>query len=104
MNLPLSASSKAVQHRAMAVSAHPSPSLTYSMFPPLSVHHPLSWLQLHGVVLHSQSHENTGHGNFTESVTIPTTGTYTLSIVVTSIFGINNGATLNPFTTNIKAT
>ncbi|KAG9030642.1 hypothetical protein FRB95_003657 [Tulasnella sp. JGI-2019a] len=59
---------------------------------------PLAFFNLH------QSHENTGHGNFTESVTIPTTGTYTLSIVVTSIFGINNGATLNPFTTNIKAT
>ncbi|KAG9004312.1 hypothetical protein FRB94_006804 [Tulasnella sp. JGI-2019a] len=45
---------------------------------------PIGFFDLH------PSHENTGHGSFTESVSIPKAGTYTLTAVITSIVGVGH--------------
>ncbi|KAG9012007.1 hypothetical protein FRB94_006807 [Tulasnella sp. JGI-2019a] len=45
---------------------------------------PLAFLNLH------ESQENTNHGAFVESVTIPTAGVYALDAVVTSVVGMGS--------------
>ncbi|KAG9004330.1 hypothetical protein FRB93_010400 [Tulasnella sp. JGI-2019a] len=57
---------------------------------------PLAYLDLH-----AQGHYNTGHGNFTESISIKEPGSYVIAAAVTSIFGASEEVAVHFQTTAI---
>ncbi|KAG9035737.1 hypothetical protein FRB95_010802 [Tulasnella sp. JGI-2019a] len=58
---------------------------------------PLSYTNLHG-----QGYENTGHGNFSESITIASAGSYTITAAITSVFAASEEVAVRFFTTTVQ--
>ncbi|KAG9004310.1 hypothetical protein FRB94_006806 [Tulasnella sp. JGI-2019a] len=57
---------------------------------------PLGYFNLH------PDHESTGHGNFTESITISSPGSYVITAAVNTIVASHTAVTVRFFKTNIQ--